>query len=104
MTTKSTVILLVLAFVALAGAALAHVSLRLGTVRLGYEIGDAQKTRRELAEARRKLTTELSMLENPARVRALAEQHLGMTMPDPARIRTVRPGTATLALSDTPRR
>lgn len=99
MTSKSTVLLLVFAFVAVAAAAVAHVSLRLSVVRVGYDIGEAQHKRRALSEDRRQLTTELGMLRNPARVRELAEQQLGMTMPDPAQIRTVRPGTETLALT-----
>jgi cell division protein FtsL len=103
MTKRSTVWLLVGAFGAVTAAALAHVSLRIGTVQLGYAIGDARTERRALEEQRRKLTTELTMLKNPARLRALAETQLGMTAPDPGRIRTVRPGTTEVAANGAPR-
>jgi cell division protein FtsL len=97
MTKRANIILLVGAFCALAGAAIAHVSLRIGVVQRGYEIGEAREQRARLEEERRLLTTELSMLKNPARLRAIATGQLGMRLPDPGSIRTVRPGTTTLA-------
>jgi cell division protein FtsL len=97
MTKRANVLLLCGAFAALTAAAVAHVSLRIAVVHRGYEIGEAREQRAHLEQERRLLTTELSMLKNPARLRAIAEGQLGMHLPDPGSIRTVRPGTTTVA-------
>ena len=83
MTKKPSALLLVAAFVAVTGAALAHVSLRIGVVRMSYEIGAKSRERRVLDEDRRKLATEASMLKNPARLERLAREKLHMELPDP---------------------
>ena len=101
--TKSSVLMIVAVFVAVSGAAMAHVSLRLGVVRMGYAIGEQTRERRALEEQRRRLTTELSMLKNPGRIEKLAREKLHMELPDPSRIRTVRPGATAVAVSDAPR-
>jgi cell division protein FtsL len=94
---KGSVVLIVAAFLAVSGAAMAHVSLRIGVVRMGYQISEQTRTRRALEEQRRRYTTELSMLKNPARIERLAREKLHMELPDPSRIRTVRPGVPVVA-------
>ena len=98
MSKKGSVLLIVAAFVAVSGAAMAHVSLRLGVVRMGYQIGEQTRQRRAFEEQRRRYTTELSMLKNPGRIEKLAREQLHMELPDPSRIRTVRPGAPAVAV------
>jgi cell division protein FtsL len=100
---RGSVLMIVAAFLAVSGAAMAHVSLRLGVVRMGYAIGEQTRERRALEEQHRRLTTELSMLKNPARIEKLAREKLHMELPDPSRIRTVRPGAPAVAVGDTSR-
>ena len=78
-------------FLALVGAALAHVSLRLAVIRLGYDIGERTQERRELEEERRRLSVELSMLRSPERIERLAKAKLGMRRPDAGEIRLAQP-------------
>jgi cell division protein FtsL len=99
---RSSVLLIVAAFVAVSGAAMAHVSLRLGVVRMGYQIGELTRERRTLEEERRRYTTEHSMLKNPARIERLAREKLQMDLPDPSRIRTVLRGAPAVAVHDDP--
>ena len=103
MSKKSSVLLIVAAFLAVSGAAMAHVSLRLGVVRMGYQIGELTRERRALEEERRRFTTEQSMLKNPARIERIARDKLHMELPDPSRIRTVRPGAPAVAVRTDPR-
>ena len=98
MSKKGSVLLIVAAFLAVSSAAMAHVSLRLGVVRMGYQIGEQTRQRRALEEQRRRYTTELSMLKNPARIERIAREKLHMELPDPSRIRTVRPGAPAVAV------
>ena len=93
----STVLVLMVLFVAVGGAAMAHVSLRLAVIRLGYAISEKSGERRGLEEDNRKLRLEASLLRSPARIERLAREQLGMERPDPARIRVVRPGARELA-------
>jgi cell division protein FtsL len=88
-------------FVAVTGAALAHVSLRLGVVRMGYAIGEQTRERRRLEEEARHLSIQLAELKRPDRIEALARAQ-GMTLPDAAHIRTLRPGTVTVAARSAP--
>jgi cell division protein FtsL len=97
MSKRGSVLLLVVMFAAVTGAALAHVSLRLGVVRLGYAIGAQTREHRALEQKHRKLQTELASLKRPDRIEAIAREKLGMTLPDPAHIRTLRPGTQAVA-------
>ena len=100
MSKRGSVLLIVAAFVAVSAAAMAHVSLRLGVVRMGYQIGRLTHERRALEEERRRYATEQSMLKNPARIERLAREKLHMELPDPSRIRTVRPGAPAVAVRE----
>jgi cell division protein FtsL len=91
------VLVLILMFVSVVGAALAHVTLRLGAIRLGYAISVETRERQRLEEEDRRLRLERSLLRSPARIERLAREKLGMTRPDPAQIRVVRPGATELA-------
>jgi cell division protein FtsL len=91
MTRRGGVLVVFVVFLALVGAALAHVSLRLGVIRLGYEISERTQTRRELEEEHRRLSVELSMLRSPERIERLAGAKLGMRRPDAGEIRVAEP-------------
>lgn len=94
---RGSVVLVLLMFVSVVTAATAHVTLRLGVVRLGYAIGERTKERVRLEERQRKLRLEYSRLRDPARIEQLAREQLGMQRPDPSRIRVIRPGVRELA-------
>jgi cell division protein FtsL len=74
------------AVVATAAAFVAHLSLRMETVRLGYEVGQARREQRRLIEQRRLLSLEAATLREPDRIEAVARGTLGMDVPDAARI------------------
>lgn len=88
---RPAVLWLVVMFVCVLGAGLAHVSLRLGVIRLGYAISERTRERHELEEKHRQLRVELSFLQSPERIEKLAAGRLGMARPDPSRIRVLRP-------------
>jgi cell division protein FtsL len=90
---RSTVVVLILMFASLTAAALAHTSLRLGSIRHGYTVSARMKSFRELEEENRKLRLELSLLRSPERIERIARESLGMRRPDPSEIRLVGKGT-----------
>lgn len=77
------------AVLATAAAFVAHLSLRLETVRLGYEVGQERREQRRLIEQRRLLSIESATLREPERIEAVARGTLGMDVPDPSRIVSV---------------
>lgn len=79
-------VLWTVAVLATAAAFVAHLSLRLETVRLGYDVGQARREQRRLIEQRRLLSIESATLREPERIEAVARGTLGMDVPDPARI------------------
>lgn len=74
------------AVLATSAAFVAHLSLRLETVRLGYDVGHARREQRRLIEQRRVLSIEAATLREPERVEAIARASLGMDIPDASRI------------------
>src|SRR5687768_11575059 len=74
------------AVLATSAAFVAHLSLRMETVRLGYEVGRARREQRRLVEQRRLLSIEAATLREPERVEAVARGTLAMDVPEPARI------------------
>jgi cell division protein FtsL len=70
------------AVIATACAFVAHLSLRLETVRLGYDVGQARREERRLIEERRLLSIEAATLRDPSRVETIARGSLGMEVPD----------------------
>ena len=74
------------AVLATAAAFVAHLSLRLETVRLGYEVSGARREERQLIETRRNLAVEAATLRQASRVEAFARKALDMDQPDPERV------------------
>jgi cell division protein FtsL len=82
------------AVLATAAAFVAHLSLRLETVRLGYDVGQARREQRRLIEQRRLLSIEGATLREPERIEAVARGTLGMDVPDPSRVVSIDQRTA----------
>lgn len=74
------------AVIATSAALVAHLALRLETVRLGYEVGQARRVERRLLEEQRMLAIESATLREPDRIEAVARGSLGMDVPSPERI------------------
>ena len=84
---KSALAALLVMFVSVTAAALAHVSLRMTVVRLGYEMSAAAREHRQLREENRRLRVERSLLRDPARIERLARDKLGMRYPEPTQVK-----------------
>lgn len=82
-----------LAVAAATAAFVVHLSIRLETVALGYEVGRQRALHTERLERRRVLTIEAATLRAPGRVERIAKDTLGMSVPGHDRI--VRVGHAT---------
>jgi cell division protein FtsL len=69
------------------GAAfVAYLALRFESVRIGYELDQANREYKRLSELSRMLTLEAQTLREHARVQAIAERALGMQTPDRTRV------------------
>lgn len=78
-----------LAVAAATAAFVVHLSIRLETIALGYEVGRERAGHAKLVEARRVLTIEAATLRSPGRVQRIARDTLGMSVPGHDRIRRV---------------
>ena len=74
------------AVIATAAAFAVHLTVRFKTVHLGYDVGQARRTQRDLIEARRNLAIEAATLRQAARVEAVARGRLGMDLPEPEQV------------------
>ena len=73
----------------LVGATLGRVALRVGQVRLSYQLDTLRTARRGLEELNRELRVEVATLRSPARVEARARA-LGLTAPAREQVRLAR--------------
>jgi cell division protein FtsL len=76
----------VVAVMATGAAFVSYLALRFETVRLGYELDEASREHRRLAELQRLVALEAQTLRERQRVSAIAERSLGMASPDLARV------------------
>ena len=74
------------AVVASGAAFVTYLALRFETVRLGYALDEANREHKRLAELSRMLALETQTLRQRARVQAIAERTLGMTVPERQRV------------------
>ena len=74
------------AVLATGAAFVTYLALRFESVRLGYQLDQANKEHRRLSELTRMLTLEAQTLREHARVQAIAERSLGMQAPDRTRV------------------
>ena len=66
-----------------------YVKARLQALEIGYQIAEAEKRLKEVTRENGRLALEAAVLKSPERVGALAGQNLGLTWPDPTRIRVI---------------
>ena len=78
------------AVLATAGAFVVHLSIRFETVRLGYQVSEERGRQRELLQDRRLLSIEAATLRQSGRIENIARGTLGMEMPKPTRIVTMK--------------
>jgi cell division protein FtsL len=78
------------AVLATAAAFVVHLSIRFETVRLGYEVSEERGRQRELLQDRRLLSIEAATLRQSGRIETIARGTLGMEVPKPTRIVTMR--------------
>ena len=83
---KNFLVLWTLAVTAATAAFVLHLSLRVRSVELGYELGRTHAHIARLREVRRVLELELSSHKTPERVEFVARTLLGMSEPSPDRI------------------
>ena len=74
----------------LIGGSLFHVWSRIQVIQLGYEISNALKEGRTLAEANKKLRLEIATLKSYGRIEKIAVEELGMTKPRPDQVIVIR--------------
>jgi cell division protein FtsL len=75
---------------ATAAAFIVHLSIRFETVRLGYEVSEERGRQRELLQDRRLLSIEAATLRQSGRIETIARGTLGMEVPKPTRIVTMK--------------
>ena len=75
---------------ATAAAFVVHLSIRFETVRLGYEVSEERERQRELLQDRRLLSIEAATLRQSGRIETIARGTLGMEVPKPTRIVTMK--------------
>jgi cell division protein FtsL len=78
------------AVLATAGAFVVHLAIRFETVRLGYEVSEERERQRELLQDRRMLSIEAATLRQSGRIETIARGTLGMEVPKPTRIVTMK--------------
>jgi cell division protein FtsL len=78
------------AVLATAAAFVVHLSIRFETVRLGYEVSEERERQRELLQDRRMLSIEAATLRQSGRIETIARGTLGMEVPKPTRIVTMK--------------
>ncbi len=78
------------AVLATAAAFVVHLSIRFETVRLGYEVSEERGRQSELLQGRRLLSIEAATLRQSGRIETIARGTLGMEMPKPTRIVTMK--------------
>lgn len=74
------------AVLAAAASFIVHLTLRVETVRLGYEVGDARREQRRLIQFQRLLALEAATLRQPDRVETVARGAFSMDVPEAPRI------------------
>jgi cell division protein FtsL len=74
----------------LIGGSLFYVWSRIQVIQVGYEISNALKEERALAEANKKMRLEIAMLKSYTRIEKIAVEELGMSKPRPDQVIVIR--------------
>ncbi len=87
---KSHLFLFIFLILFLVGGSLFYVWSRIRVIQFGYEISNALKTGRELAESNKKLRLEIATLKSYARIEKIAVEELKMAKPKPDEVIVIR--------------
>jgi cell division protein FtsL len=74
----------------LIGGSLFHVWSRIQLIQLGYEVSNALKEGRALAETNKTLRLEIATLKSYGRIESIAVEELGMIKPRPDQVIVIR--------------
>ncbi len=72
-------------------AALGHVAAQAKQIEVALDLGTEQRAHHELLDEKRRLTSEVARLKEPARIEGLARDKLKMGLPAPTAIRGLEP-------------
>ncbi len=78
------------AVLATTAAFVVHLAIRFETVRLGYDVSEERDRQHELLQDRRLLSIEAATLRQSGRIETIARGTLGMEVPKPTRIVTMK--------------
>ena len=87
---KSNLLLLTLLLSFITGGSLVYVWSRIQVIQAGYEISNAMKAGRELAEENKRLRVEVAALKSYARIEKVATEELGMSKSKPDQVIIIR--------------
>ncbi len=79
-----------LLLVFLIGGSLFYVWSRIQVIQIGYEISNALKEERALAEASKRIRLEIATLKSYTRIEKIAVEELGMGKPNPDQVIVIR--------------
>ena len=84
------ILLFILLLLFLIGGSLFYVWSRIQVIQLGYEISNALKEERALAELNKRLRLEIATLKSYTRIEKFAVEELRMTKPKPDQVIVIR--------------
>ncbi|HSB03704.1 MAG TPA: cell division protein FtsL [Thermodesulfobacteriota bacterium] len=87
---KPNILLFAVLLLFLIGSSLVYVWSRIQVIQAGYEISNALKTGRALAEESKRLRLEVATLKSYARIEKFATEELGMSKPKPDQVIIIR--------------
>ena len=87
---KGNVLLFAVLLLLLIGGSLIYVWSRIQVIQAGYEISNALKAGRALAEESKRLRVEVATLKSYARIEKLATEELKMSKPKPDQVIVIR--------------
>jgi len=87
---KLNLFLLTLLLFFVIGGSLVYVWSRIQVIQAGYEISNAMKAGRELAEENKRLRVEVAALKSYARIEKVATEELGMSKSKPDQVIIIR--------------
>jgi len=84
------ILFLLILLLFLIGGSLFYVWSRIQVIQLGYEISNALKEERALAESNKRLRLEIATLKSYSRIEKFAVEELRMTKPKPDQVIVIR--------------
>jgi len=87
---KEVVVLMMIVLLVIVTAAAGQIWTRLQVIDYGYKISKANREHTKLMEIHRRLKIELTLRKNPARIKKIATQSMGLVIPRPEQVRRIR--------------